>query len=79
MADLEILRVPVLNDNYVWLVHDPASAETLVVDPAVSDPVLAAAEAKGWTISQIWNTHWHGDHIGGNAEIKAATGAADAS
>lgn len=75
MAELEILRVPVLNDNYVWLVHDGASGETLVVDPAVSEPVLAAAEEKGWTISQIWNTHWHGDHIGGNAGIVAATGA----
>jgi hydroxyacylglutathione hydrolase len=75
MAELEILRVPVLNDNYVWLVHDGASGETLVVDPAVSEPVLAAAEEKSWTISQIWNTHWHGDHIGGNAGIVAATGA----
>ncbi len=75
MADVEILRVPVLNDNYVWLVHDPVSEETLVVDPAVAEPVLAAAEARGWKISQIWNTHWHGDHIGGNAGIVAATGA----
>jgi hydroxyacylglutathione hydrolase len=45
-----------------------------VVDPAVAAPVLAAAEARGWTITQIWNTHWHPDHVGGNAEIKAATG-----
>jgi hydroxyacylglutathione hydrolase len=37
--------------------------------------VLAAAGERGWTISQIWNTHWHGDHIGGNAGIVAATGA----
>jgi hydroxyacylglutathione hydrolase len=75
MAELEILRVPVLSDNYVWLVHEPESGETLVVDPAVAEPVLDAAAAKGWTISQIWNTHWHGDHIGGNAAIVAATGA----
>lgn len=72
---LDVLRVPVLADNYVWLVHDRVSGETLVVDPAVADPVLAAAQARGWRISQIWNTHWHGDHIGGNAAIKAATGA----
>jgi hydroxyacylglutathione hydrolase len=71
---LEIVRVPVLSDNYVWLVHEPQSGETLVVDPAVAAPVLAAAEARGWTITQIWNTHWHPDHVGGNAEIKAATG-----
>ncbi|MEY3623950.1 MAG: hypothetical protein RLZZ407_1509 [Pseudomonadota bacterium] len=71
---IEIVRVPVLSDNYVWLVHDASSGETLVIDPAVAEPVLAAAEARGWKISQIWNTHWHPDHVGGNAEIKAATG-----
>jgi hydroxyacylglutathione hydrolase len=71
---IEIVRVPVLSDNYVWLVHEAASGETLVIDPAVAEPVLAAAEARGWKITQIWNTHWHPDHVGGNAQIKAATG-----
>jgi hydroxyacylglutathione hydrolase len=71
---IEIVRVPVLSDNYVWLVHDAISGETLVIDPAVAEPVLAAAEARGWKITHIWNTHWHPDHVGGNAEIKAATG-----
>lgn len=71
---LEVVRIPVLNDNYVWLLHDDASKETVVVDPAVGGPVLEAAQQRGWTISQIWNTHWHGDHVGGNAAIKAATG-----
>ncbi|HEY9580667.1 MAG TPA: hydroxyacylglutathione hydrolase [Rhizorhapis sp.] len=71
---LDILRVPVLSDNYVWLAHDPASDETTVIDPAVAGPVLEAAAEKGWRITQIWNTHWHPDHTGGNAEIKAATG-----
>lgn len=74
MSDIEIARVPVLSDNYVWLVHEAASGETAVVDPAVAEPVLEAAAARGWTITQIWNTHWHPDHIGGNAAIKTATG-----
>jgi hydroxyacylglutathione hydrolase len=46
----------------------------MVVDPAVAEPVLAEAEARGWRITQIWNTHWHPDHTGGNAAIKEATG-----
>lgn len=71
---LEIVRIPVLTDNYVWLVHEPASAATMVIDPAVADPVLAEAKQRGWTITDIWNTHWHPDHTGGNAAIKAATG-----
>ena len=71
---LEIIGIPVLSDNYVWLVHEAVSGETMVVDPAVALPVLAEADARGWKITQIWNTHWHPDHTGGNAEIKAATG-----
>ena len=72
---LDVIRIPVLSDNYIWLVHDAASGETMVVDPAVAEPVLDAAAARGWTITAIWNTHWHPDHTGGNASIKAATGA----
>jgi hydroxyacylglutathione hydrolase len=71
---LEIVRIPVLSDNYVWLVHEPDSGETAVIDPAVADPVLAEAATRGWQITDIWNTHWHPDHTGGNAAIKAATG-----
>jgi hydroxyacylglutathione hydrolase len=71
---LQIIRIPVLSDNYVWLVHEPDSGETIAVDPAVAEPVLAEADARGWKITQIWNTHWHPDHTGGNAAIKEATG-----
>ena len=72
---MEIVRIPALSDNYIWLVHEPESGETMVVDPAEAGPVLAEAEARGWRIGHIWNTHWHPDHTGGNAAIKAATGA----
>lgn len=71
---LDIVRIPVLSDNYVWLVHESESGETMVVDPAVAPRVLAEAELRGWKITQVWNTHWHPDHTGGNAGIKAATG-----
>ncbi len=71
---IEVVRVPVLSDNYVWLVRESESNEVMVVDPAVAKPVLAKAEELGWKITQIWNTHWHPDHTGGNAEIKASTG-----
>ncbi len=71
---IEVVRIPALSDNYIWLAHDDASGETIVVDPAQAEPVLAAAEARGWTIDAIWNTHWHPDHTGGNAAIKEATG-----
>ncbi|ODP36748.1 hydroxyacylglutathione hydrolase [Sphingomonas turrisvirgatae] len=72
---IEVVRIPALSDNYIWLAHDGASGQTIVVDPAEAQPVLDAAAARGWHIDAIWNTHWHPDHTGGNAAIKAATGA----
>jgi hydroxyacylglutathione hydrolase len=71
---LEVIRIPVLSDNYVWLVRENTSSEVMVVDPAVAQPVLDKADELGWTITQIWNTHWHPDHTGGNAQIRDATG-----
>ncbi|BBK39371.1 hydroxyacylglutathione hydrolase [Allostella sp. ATCC 35155] len=71
---LEIHRIPVLNDNYVWLVHEPVAGRTAVVDPAVAEPVEAALRRHGWTLTHILNTHHHGDHTGGNLALKAAHG-----
>ena len=72
---LEVVAVPALTDNYIWLVRDEDSGETAVVDPGDAAPALEEAERRGWPITQVWNTHWHPDHTGGNLAIKAATGA----
>jgi hydroxyacylglutathione hydrolase len=71
---LAVSAVPVLSDNYVWLITDPDTRETAAVDPSVAEPVLAAVEAAGLRLTQVLNTHWHPDHTGGNEAIKAATG-----
>ena len=72
---LEVVPVPAFSDNYIWLVHDPESGQTAAVDPGDAAPALAEAERRGWTIGQVWNTHWHPDHSGGNRAVKDATGA----
>lgn len=72
---LEIRLVPLLSDNYGYLLHDAATGDTAIVDPSEAAPVLAILADEGWTLSHILNTHHHPDHIGGNAELKAATGA----
>ena len=72
---LEIVAVPAFADNYLWLIHDPDSGETAVVDPGDPAPVLEEAEKRGWRINKILNTHWHPDHTGGNLKIKGASGA----
>ena len=74
MGRLTVSAVPVLNDNYVWLITDPDTGETAAVDPSVSEPVLEAVQDKGLRLTQVLNTHWHPDHTGGNQGIKAATG-----
>ena len=71
---IEVHQFACLDDNYGFLVHDSVSGETTCIDTPDADVYLAEADAKGWTITQIWNTHWHPDHAGGNAAIKAATG-----
>jgi hydroxyacylglutathione hydrolase len=71
---LEVHQFPCLSDNYGFLLHDPASQETVCIDSPDADAYLREAATKGWQITQIWNTHWHPDHAGGNAAIKAAAG-----
>lgn len=71
---IEIHQFPCLSDNYGYLVHDPVSGETACIDTPDAEEYLKQAEAIGWAITQIWNTHWHPDHAGGNEAIKAATG-----
>jgi len=73
-VSLEVHQFPCLDDNYGYLLHDPASGETACIDTPDAVAYLGAAAAKGWQITQIWNTHWHPDHAGGNAEIKTETG-----
>jgi len=74
VPQLDIEQIPVLSDNYVYLVRDRATGKTAVVDPAVSEPVQQRLSALGWTLTHILNTHHHGDHVGGNLALKAATG-----
>ncbi|MGE0595064.1 MAG: hydroxyacylglutathione hydrolase [Hyphomonadaceae bacterium] len=72
---LQIHQFPCLSDNYGFLVHEPGTGATATIDTPDAEAILREAEAKGWRITDIWNTHWHPDHAGGNAAIVAATGA----
>ncbi|MEQ8602185.1 MAG: hydroxyacylglutathione hydrolase [Marivibrio sp.] len=71
---LDVRQIAVLTDNYIYLVRESETGAVAVVDPAVSEPVLAEAERLGWRITHILNTHHHNDHVGGNQAIKQATG-----
>jgi hydroxyacylglutathione hydrolase len=71
---LTLLQLPVLEDNYIYMLHDPVSKETTVVDPAQANPVLEVLHKNGWQLTTILNTHHHGDHVGGNLALKQKTG-----
>ena len=61
--------------NFNYLIACPETGDALAIDPLDFQKCLAAADDRGWTITQVLNTHEHGDHIGGNKGIVKATGA----
>ncbi len=71
---MDLLALPAFNDNYLWLLHDGTHA--VVVDPGDAEPVFAALKQHSLTLSAILVTHHHGDHVGGVAALREATGAA---
>ena len=71
---LHIHQIPVLSDNYVYLLHEEESGACAAVDPAEAEPALSALREEGLTLTHILNTHHHSDHVGGNGRLKAETG-----
>ncbi|MDX9997188.1 MAG: hydroxyacylglutathione hydrolase [Phenylobacterium sp.] len=71
---IDVHQFPCLSDNYGFLVRDRESGLAACVDTPDAAAILKALEETGWKLALILNTHWHPDHAGGNAEIKAATG-----
>lgn len=75
MPDIQIHLFPCLSDNYGMLVHDPVSGRTASIDTPDADEIARQAKARGWMLTEIWNTHWHPDHTGGNLALKERYGA----
>jgi hydroxyacylglutathione hydrolase len=74
MLNLEIAQIPLLTDNYAYLLIDHKTGQTAVVDPSEADPILRILERRNLKLHYILNTHHHFDHVGGNLELKEATG-----
>jgi len=72
---LKVTPVPAFADNYLWIAFPEGSRRALAVDPGDARPVLEALRADGLTLEAILVTHHHADHVGGVAELVAATGA----
>lgn len=74
MQSLEIHMFPCLADNYGYLVHETITGATAAVDTPDAAAILAELRSKGWRLTDIWNTHHHADHAGGNLRLKSETG-----
>ena len=61
----QVSLIPVLNDNYVFVLHGDAPGPAVVVDPAVAEPVITWLEQRGLELAAVLQTHHHHDHIGG--------------
>ena len=72
---LVVRQFPCLSDNYGFVIRDEATGKTACIDTPDAKAILAELKTLGWGLDYILNTHWHPDHAGGNAEVKAATGA----
>ncbi|OKH21085.1 hydroxyacylglutathione hydrolase [Hydrococcus rivularis NIES-593] len=66
---MQVKRLLALSDNYIFLLHDREQNTAAVVDPAEARPVLRCLETLGAELVAIFNTHHHGDHVGGNREL----------
>lgn len=66
---MQIHRIPALSDNYIFLLHDVDRGTAAVVDPAEAQPVLQTLETLEAKLIAIFNTHHHGDHVGGNSAL----------
>ena len=73
-STLDIALFPCLSDNYGLLIHDRDSGETAAIDTPEVAKIEGACAARGWTLTQIWNTHHHADHTGGNIALKEKYG-----
>jgi len=69
VTKMKVVPVPVLSDNYAYLVFDETTKVAAAVDPAEPEKVLIAAKAEGVKISTVLTTHHHTDHSGGNKGI----------
>ncbi len=68
---LEIELFACRSDNFGVLLHDPVSGATACIDAPEEQPILDAAARRGWTLTDIFTTHHHHDHVEANLALKA--------
>ncbi len=65
----DLITIPCLSDNYAFLLRDHDSGEVALIDVPEAGPIKAELDKQGWTLTQVWLTHHHADHVQGLAEL----------
>ncbi len=72
MTRLAVHMFPCLEDNYAFLIHAEGGIDAVAIDTPDAEAIAAEAARLGLRVAQVWNTHWHPDHAGGNLAFKAS-------
>ena len=68
---LEIVQFACRDDNFGVLIHDAKTGQTASIDAPELKPILALLDDRGWTLTHVFTTHHHGDHVEANLDLKA--------
>jgi hydroxyacylglutathione hydrolase len=68
----DLITIPCLSDNYAYLLRDQTSGQVAVIDVPEAGPIKSELAARGWTLSQVWITHHHWDHVDGLDDLLAS-------
>ena len=68
---LEIVQFACRDDNFGVLIHDAKTGQTASIDAPELKPILALLDDRGWTLTHIFTTHHHADHVEANLDLKA--------
>src|SRR3990167_7513873 len=63
---MRIVQIPLLRDNYAYLIVCEKTNNAAIVDPSEAGPILSKVKEGKVTLRAILNTHHHHDHTGGN-------------
>lgn len=69
---LDLITIPCLADNYAYLLHNPATGQSALIDAPEAGPINAMLDDRGWTLDDLMITHHHSDHIDGVADLRGS-------
>lgn len=68
---LEVVQFPCRSDNFGVLLHDAQTGQTAAIDAPDLAPIVDVLDARRWTLTDIFTTHHHSDHVDANLELKS--------